>query len=137
MLGFLMKTMTSTFWTNCHWLLVDWTKPWFQFCCEWDNILSLLFSNRQHLFIVVLFCANHTQAKRCKEKTFYIYRTCEEGFWKVFWNLTIPFCHHLKPLWIRAYGYNLWNHGCLCYFPQYYNKRWKRIMWNLSLNKQI
>jgi len=48
----------------------------FQFCCEWDNIVSLLFSTKQHLFIVVLFCADHTQARRCKEKTCYIYRMC-------------------------------------------------------------
>jgi hypothetical protein len=51
-----------------------------------------------------LFCVDHTQAKRCKEKTIYIYRTREEGFWKVFRNLTIPLCHYLKPLWIKAYG---------------------------------
>lgn len=116
-------------------LLLNWPSHDFNFVVNGITYFHCYFLIEN--IYLYLFCVDHTQARRCKEKTFYIYRTCEEGFWKVFQNLTIPLCHHWEPLWIGAYGYNLWNHGCLCYFPQYCNKRWKIIMLYLCLNKQI
>ncbi len=102
-LGFMGATMTSMFWINHHHSeFVERGSQWFQFCCQKNNLLMIVYFNRWHLPTMVLLCVDHAPTSRCN-----ILQRCKKEQGRM-WNCVLVSCKFDLASFKTHLDYNKW-----------------------------